>query len=143
MAAAVLGLVTNTQTIQSQLAHQIYNSIASTGPNGSDALSGFLAMNDNFSQSPGPEAATAPTSSDGEAAGNGPSSGEGVASEATGGSISGPGTGTSDSIPAKLSDGEYVIDAKTVQALGADFFQAIQAHFNPTAIAGQRAKGRI
>ena len=30
---------------------------------------------------------------------------------ATGGYISGPGTGTSDSIPARLSDGEYVINA--------------------------------
>lgn len=32
--------------------------------------------------------------------------------------IQGPGTGTSDSIDAKLSDGEYVIDAATVSALG-------------------------
>jgi len=31
--------------------------------------------------------------------------------QATGGYISGPGTGTSDSIPARLSDGEYVINA--------------------------------
>jgi hypothetical protein len=31
--------------------------------------------------------------------------------EATGGYISGPGSGTSDSIPARLSDGEYVINA--------------------------------
>ena len=30
---------------------------------------------------------------------------------ASGGYISGPGTGTSDSIPARLSDGEYVINA--------------------------------
>ena len=32
-------------------------------------------------------------------------------SKATGGYISGAGTGTSDSIPARLSDGEYVINA--------------------------------
>ena len=31
--------------------------------------------------------------------------------KATGGYVSGPGTGTSDSIPARLSDGEYVINA--------------------------------
>ena len=54
-----------------------------------------------------------------------------------------PGTSTSDSIPAKLSDGEYVIDAKTVDALGPDFFQKLQAMFNPEAIASQAAKGRI
>jgi len=35
-----------------------------------------------------------------------------------GGAISGPGTGTSDSIPAMLSDGEHVIDQKTVDLMG-------------------------
>jgi hypothetical protein len=33
-------------------------------------------------------------------------------------SVKGPGTGRSDSIPARLSDGEYVIDAETVSLLG-------------------------
>ncbi|RYJ63249.1 phage tail protein [Pseudomonas songnenensis] len=37
---------------------------------------------------------------------------------ATGGYISGPGTGTSDSIPAYLSNGEYVIRAEAVRKLG-------------------------
>jgi hypothetical protein len=32
--------------------------------------------------------------------------------------VGGPGTGRSDSIDAKLSDGEYVIDAETVALLG-------------------------
>jgi hypothetical protein len=32
--------------------------------------------------------------------------------------VNGPGTGQSDDIPAQLSDGEYVIDADTVSALG-------------------------
>lgn len=36
----------------------------------------------------------------------------------TGGYVSGPGTATSDSIPAMLSNGEYVINAKSVQAAG-------------------------
>ena len=36
---------------------------------------------------------------------------EGADDLATGGFVSGPGTGTSDSIPARLSDGEYVINA--------------------------------
>ncbi|HAQ86513.1 MAG TPA: phage tail protein [Pseudomonas sp.] len=37
---------------------------------------------------------------------------------ATGGYISGPGTGTSDSVPAYLSNGEYVIRAAAVRKLG-------------------------
>ncbi len=40
--------------------------------------------------------------------------------KAAGGYISGPGSGTSDSIPARLSNGEYVIRAKAVKALGTD-----------------------
>ena len=42
----------------------------------------------------------------------------GVVSAAMGQYVKGGGTGTSDSIPAKLSDGEYVIDAQTVSMLG-------------------------
>lgn len=37
---------------------------------------------------------------------------------AGGGDVAGPGTGRSDSIPARLSDGEYVMDAETVALLG-------------------------
>jgi TP901 family phage tail tape measure protein len=40
--------------------------------------------------------------------------------KAAGGYISGPGSGTSDSIPARLSNGEYVLRAKAVDALGVD-----------------------
>jgi TP901 family phage tail tape measure protein len=40
------------------------------------------------------------------------------AANAGGGHITGPGTGTSDDIPAMLSNGEYVIRAKAAQALG-------------------------
>ena len=43
------------------------------------------------------------------------------ASEFTGaGEVEGPGTGTSDSIPARLSDGEFVFTAKAVKQLGVD-----------------------
>jgi len=43
------------------------------------------------------------------------------ASEFTGaGPVEGPGTGTSDDIPARLSDGEFVFTAKAVEQLGAD-----------------------
>jgi len=40
--------------------------------------------------------------------------------KATGGFVSGPGTQTSDSIPARLSNGEYVLNAKAVSLLGVD-----------------------
>ncbi len=39
---------------------------------------------------------------------------------AKGGPVSGPGTGTSDSILARLSNGEFVVDAKTTKNVGAD-----------------------
>jgi hypothetical protein len=42
-----------------------------------------------------------------------------------GGHIQGPGTATSDSIPARLSDGEYVIKAPVVAALGVEFFDRL------------------
>ena len=37
---------------------------------------------------------------------------------AGGGEVSGPGTGTSDSVPARLSDGEFVLTAKAVRGAG-------------------------
>jgi GH24 family phage-related lysozyme (muramidase) len=43
----------------------------------------------------------------------------------TGGLVEGPGTGTSDSIPARLSDGEFVLTASTVANLGTDFLNAL------------------
>jgi hypothetical protein len=45
--------------------------------------------------------------------------------KAAGGYISGPGTFTSDSIPAMLSNGEYVINAKSVQAAGLPMLDSI------------------
>lgn len=44
---------------------------------------------------------------------------------ATGGLITGPGTGTSDDIPARLSNGEYVIRAAAVKQYGVDFLDAL------------------
>ncbi|WON79098.1 hypothetical protein OK024_08915 [Acinetobacter sp. UGAL515B_02] len=43
-----------------------------------------------------------------------------IASFSTGGHVRGSGTETSDSIPAMLSDNEYVIKAKSVRSLGVD-----------------------
>jgi tape measure domain-containing protein len=56
-----------------------------------------------------------------------------VEKRAGGGPVEGPGTETSDSIPAvgpqgmpyRLSDGEYIINAKAVKHFGEDFFQRI------------------
>ena len=42
----------------------------------------------------------------------------GIMDARTGGHLNGPGTGTSDSIPAKLSDGEFVMTAKAVRGAG-------------------------
>ena len=47
-----------------------------------------------------------------------PGSPAGIATVATGGEIMGPGTGTSDSIPARLSDGEFVMTAEAVRNAG-------------------------
>jgi TP901 family phage tail tape measure protein len=44
-----------------------------------------------------------------------------------GGNVRGPGTGTSDSIPAYLSNGEYVIKASSVAKYGTETFDALNA----------------
>lgn len=46
---------------------------------------------------------------------------------AEGGYVSGPGTSTSDSIPAQLSNGEYVIKASTVRKLGLNILNDLNA----------------
>jgi hypothetical protein len=47
-------------------------------------------------------------------------------SYASGGRVEGPGTGTSDSIPAMLSHGEYVMPADTVKAMGLPMLNAMK-----------------
>lgn len=54
-------------------------------------------------------------------------SGPGFIEIASGGYIRGPGTGTSDSIPAWLSNREYVINAKAVEHYGSGFFAALNS----------------
>jgi hypothetical protein len=46
---------------------------------------------------------------------------------ASGGLVTGPGTSTSDSIPARLSTGEYVINARAVSRAGVGFLNAINS----------------
>ena len=61
-----------------------------------------------------------------------------------GGPISGPGTGTSDSIPAYLSNGEYVIKEKAVRKYGVGTFDALNAErFHEGGMAGGFADGGI
>ncbi len=44
---------------------------------------------------------------------------------ASGGYVSGPGSSTSDSIAARLSNGEYVVQASAVSKYGVDFFNSL------------------
>jgi len=50
---------------------------------------------------------------------------------ASGGYITGPGTSTSDSIPARLSDGEYVLNAQAVKFYGLEFIEALNRKLAP------------
>jgi len=53
-----------------------------------------------------------------------------LVNKAAGGMIYGPGTGTSDSIPAMLSNGEYVINAASVRAIGTPLLDRINGMAN-------------
>jgi len=54
-------------------------------------------------------------------------SGGGEVKAAGGGYITGPGTSTSDSIPARLSDGEFVLRAAAVRAIGVETLKNLNA----------------
>lgn len=55
---------------------------------------------------------------------------------ASGGFVSGPGTSTSDSIPARLSAGEYVMPASSVNQFGVGFFDQLRRGSIPGYAAG-------
>lgn len=76
---------------------------------------------------------------DGTGGGGGGDGGTGGGGVADGGHIKGKGTGTSDSISAKLSTGEYVIPADVVQSLGVRFFDELKNNFH-TPAAEQNAR---
>lgn len=62
--------------------------------------------------------------------------------KAAGGLITGPGTGTSDSIPAMLSNGEYVINAAAVQRLGTAYLDTLNSpHYAEGGQVGTPAMG--
>lgn len=60
----------------------------------------------------------------------------GLIGYATGGHVRGAGTGTSDSIPALLSNGEYVLTAKTVRRVGVSALDALNQGGSITQYAG-------
>ena len=53
--------------------------------------------------------------------------------QANGGLIRGPGTGTSDSIPRMLSNGEFVVRASSVRKFGSQLFSQLNSGVNPLA----------
>ena len=64
-----------------------------------------------------------------------------MASEFSGsGPVDGPGTGISDSIPARLSDGEFVMTAKATDAIGADTLDELMALAEQEADSGRQMK---
>jgi hypothetical protein len=67
----------------------------------------------------------------------------GDAAEGTlrGGIVRGPGTGISDSIPARLSDGEYVIPADVVKRKGVEFFDKLLDKYHMPAAEQKRRYG--
>jgi hypothetical protein len=68
---------------------------------------------------------------------NSPSIGGSDASAfATGGFVSGPGTATSDSIPAWLSNGEFVMNANAVRHFGVNFMQQLNSRKIPAFATG-------
>ena len=62
---------------------------------------------------------------------------------AEGGNVQGPGTGTSDSILARLSNGEFVIKAASVQKYGANFLHRLNNGFVPRNLTPRFATGGL
>jgi hypothetical protein len=68
----------------------------------------------------------------GDSSGNSGSGGDG-GGDADGGPISGPGTGISDSITRQVSDGEFVLSADVVDAIGIEKLKALQNKYHTPA----------
>ena len=93
-----------------------YNSGAASEGNSSRSDGGWGGGSGGFGTGPG---------SGGSEGGGGEGGGGGGGGDAKGGYIAGPGTSTSDSIPRMLSNGEYVLKASAVKALGRDFLDRL------------------
>lgn len=173
LAALAVGALTDTKSFQSVLARTLTDQLGITNSLGKsmagpgqadpgvkagtqDALTGFLALNDNFGTSSGASndglgaagmGDAGPNGSSGDAAGVGGSAasgpGDGASdSLADGGPVDGMGTGISDSIDAKLSDGEFVTSADVVAQPGVrQLLEALQAQFH-TPAAMQKMQGK-
>lgn len=66
-----------------------------------------------------------------------------VSAFADGGNVQGPGTGTSDSILARLSNGEFVIKATSVQKYGANFLHKLNNGLVPRNLTPRFATGGL
>ena len=60
---------------------------------------------------------------------------------ASGGFVSGPGTGISDSVFARLSNGEFVLNASAVDHWGSDFLHSLNAKQMPVSLVGAGSTG--
>jgi len=117
-----LGINPNQQTVSSpQTIAAIQAMLANDAANSSLGASGAVGV--------GSGGSLGSEGSDSGAVGTG----DGSAGFKRGGEVNGPGTGTSDSIPARLSDGEYVIPADVVERLGVGFFDRLRAQFHTPA----------
>ncbi len=58
------------------------------------------------------------------------------------GEVDGAGTGTSDEIPARLSDGEFVFTAKAVDVIGVETLEAMMARAEQRADMGDTPQSR-
>jgi hypothetical protein len=118
-----------------------------------DALTGFLGLNDNFGTS-APDSNSGQTGAEGGGiGGSGNSAGSsdapggiggsngGDAVAADGGKMKGPGTGISDSIHARLSDGEYVLSKDVVDIVGVPFLDSLQHRFHTPAAIQRMQRG--
>ena len=119
------------------------------GPNGPNGFGGSNGFGDGRGIGGGDSSNAGGGFGGGDSRGAGDTDGgssNGNAAAANGGLIDGPGTGTSDSIDIKVSDGETVITAETTkavnEALGENFFLALEEAFNPKAAKAQRQLGR-
>jgi hypothetical protein len=155
-ALAVIGLLTKGKSNPGQSAESVANSLGESigssaiGANAADSTTGSIGLGLNSmglgvtadnsvgGTGAGGMGAGGDGGSYGYGHGEGGSSeggggygvGTGGAGAANGGPIKGPGNGTSDSIPIRVSNGEYIVPADVVNKLGVDFFDNLREHFH-------------
>lgn len=137
-----ISALTGTPTLPGAMMQQVVASITGSGagdngsmgdrgPGGSSGDSAAAAAGADAA-GPGGHGGTA-GSGTGSGVGGGDAGSSADGSYRDGGHINGPGTGTSDSIIARLSDGEFVISKDVVDAVGTDFLQKLQDTFHTPA----------